>query len=156
MIAAEVALKRVSGVIALKTGVTRNRYAVPAVRPVTVADAMVLLARVNSFQVVPSVDTSTLYVARPVVIAGAVHVRLMDVLFPATFEARTLATVGLPVVIAEVIAWPLRSRAALKIGVIRKRYEVAKVRPVTVALVAVDAVRSKANHVVPSVDTSIR
>ena len=77
-------------------------------------------------------------------------------LFPVTFEATTFVTVGLPVVTAEVIPWPLTSRTELILGVMRKRYEVAKVRPVTVALVAVEAVRSKATHVVPSVDTSIR
>ena len=155
VIAAEVALKRVSGVMALKTGVMRKRYDVPAVRPVTVADATVLLARANSFQMVPSVETSTLYVVSPVVMAGAVHVRLTDVLLPATLEARTFVTLGLPVVITEVVAWPLVSSAALKLGVMRKRYEVAKVRPVTVALVAIDAVRSKTVQVTPSVDTSI-
>ena len=47
VIAADVALKRVSGVMPLKTGVTRKRYEVPAASPVTVADATVLLARAN-------------------------------------------------------------------------------------------------------------
>ena len=58
--AAEVELNRVSGAIPVNTGVIRNRYEVPGVSPVTVADVSVLLARTNSFQDVPSVDTSTL------------------------------------------------------------------------------------------------
>ncbi len=58
--AADVELNRVSGVMPVNTGVTRNRYEVPGVKPVTVAEVSVLLARTNSVQVVPSVDTSTL------------------------------------------------------------------------------------------------
>lgn len=153
--AVEVALKRVSGVIPVNTGVTRNRYEVPGVSPVTVTDATVLLARTNSDQVVPSVETSTLKFARPDVMADATQVRANEVLLNAIFEATTLDTVGLPVVTAVVVAWPVRSRTVLNRGVIRNRYEVPKVSPVTVADIAVDAVRSNTTHVVPSVETSI-
>ena len=93
--------------------------------------------------------------ARPVVIAGAFHERAREVLLSAILDATTLVTVGLPVVMAAVVACPAVSRTALNLGVIRKRYEVPKVSPVTVAVVAVDAVRSKTTHVVPSVETSI-
>ncbi len=115
-----------------------------------------LLARTNSFQVVPSVDTSTLYVESPDVIAGAVQVSASDVLLPEIFEATAFVTVGLPVVTAAVVAWPAISKVALKLGVIRNRYEVPKVSPVTDAEVVVDAVRSKVVQVLPSVDTSMR
>jgi hypothetical protein len=82
-------------------------------------------------------------------------VRASEVLLNETFEATTFETIGLPVVITAVVAWPVVSRTALNLGVIRKRYEVPKVSPVTVAFVAVDAVRSKTTHVTPSVETSI-
>ena len=101
---AEVALKRISGVIPVNTGVTRNRYEVPGVNPVTVAEFKVLLARTNSVQAVPSVDTSTLYVDSPDVIEGAVHAKASDVLLNAIFEATAFVTVGLPVVAAAVVA----------------------------------------------------
>jgi hypothetical protein len=81
-------------------------------------------------------------------------VRASEVLLNETFEATTFETVGLPVVITAVVAWPVVSRTALNLGVIRKRYEVPKVSPVTVAFVAVDAVRSNTTHVTPSVETS--
>ncbi len=88
--------------------------------------------------------------------AGALQVKAREVLLKATFDAVALVTVGLPVEIAAVVAWPVRSKLALKLGVILNRYDVPKVSPVTVADVAVEAVRSKVVHVVPSVETSMR
>ena len=81
--------------------------------------------------------------------------RASEVLLNETFEATTFETVGLPVVITAVVAWPVVSRTALNRGVIRKRYDVPKVSPVTLADVVIDAVRSKTTHVAPSVETSI-
>ena len=81
--------------------------------------------------------------------------RARVVLLKAIFDATTLETVGLPVVMTAVVAWPVVSRTALNLGVIRKRYEVPKVSPVTLADVVIDAVRSKTTHVAPSVETSI-
>ena len=44
-----------------------------------------------------------------------------DVLLPETLEAIALVTVGLPVVTATVVAWPVRSRTVLNRGVMRNR-----------------------------------
>jgi hypothetical protein len=94
-------------------------------------------------------------VERPVVITGAFHARFIDVLFPITFDAWTFVTTGLPVVTSAVVARPLVSNVALKLGVIRNLNVLPKESPVTVALVAVDAVRWKTTQVIPSLETSI-